>query len=422
MVIGTIAFLAAVIHRAARDTQRAEADQARIHEERDRFFDVSLDMLVTADSRGYFVRLNPAWTTVLGYDLDELTARPFVDFVHPDDREATNIEAARQIERGQTVLNFQNRYRHRDGSYRWLEWVSTPSADGQWLYAMARDITDRRLEEERLAALVAPARALEARRLAARSRIQGIIASQSFAPVFQPVVDLASRRMVGFEGLTRFADGGRPAETFAEAVDCGLGLELEVATLRAVIGDASHLPKRTWLSLNVSPGLIEREGILEGVLDEARRAIVLEITEHEAVAEYAALRGAVARLGPRVRIAVDDTGAGVANFNHLAELRPSFLKIDIGLVRGVEHDVGRQAVVAGLVHFAASTGGQVIAEGIETTAEETAVADLGVTLGQGFGLARPKPAAAWASASRREAPIEPIRPPAPPTWLASRRR
>jgi EAL domain-containing protein (putative c-di-GMP-specific phosphodiesterase class I) len=120
--------------------------------------------------------------------------------------------------------------------------------------------------------------------------------------------------------------------------------------------------------------------------------VVLEITENEAITDYAPLHEAVRRLGPGVRLAVDDAGAGVANFNHLAELRPDFLKIDIRLVRGVHQDVGRQAVVAGLVHFAASAGCQVIAEGIETDAELATVVSLGVTLGQGYLLARPSAA------------------------------
>ena len=124
-------------------------------------------------------------------------------------------------------------------------------------------------------------------------------------------------------------------------------------------------------------------------------AVVLEITEHEAIPEYGPLRDAVLRLGPDVRLAVDDAGAGVANFNHLVELRPDFLEIDIGLVRGVHEDVGRQAVVAGLVHFAASAGCQVIAEGIETDAELAMVTNLGVTLGQGYLLARPAAAETW---------------------------
>ena len=395
VVLGTVVLLAAVIRQATRATQRSEGARQRVLEERDRFFDVSSDMLATANADGYFIRLNPAWTETLGYDLDELKARRFVDFVHPADREATNAEVARQVELGQTVLRFANRYRHQDGSYRWLEWTSTPSADGTRLYAMARDVTARTEEEARHAAVMAPARETERRREAAHRQIEAVIAQRAFRPVFQPIIELATRRTVGFEALTRFDDGSRPDETFAAALDCGLGIELETVTLEAALQGAHHLPSAAWLGLNVSPSLVAEGVALGRVLASRSRTVVLEITEHDAIAEYGPLREAVARLGPDVRLAVDDAGAGVANFNHLAELRPDYLKIDIGLVRGVHADVGRQAVVAGLVHFASSAGCQVVAEGIETPAELATVRSLGVTLGQGYLLARPAAAETW---------------------------
>jgi PAS domain S-box-containing protein len=412
VVLGTVIFLAAVIRQATRGTQRSEVARQRILEERDRFFDVSSDMLATANADGYFIRLNPAWTETLGYDLDELRGRPFIDFVHPDDRDATNAEAARQITQGQTVLNFQNRYRHHDGSYRWLEWTSTPSADGTRLYAMARDITTRKEEEAHHAAVMAPARETERRREAAHRRIEAVIAHRAFRPVFQPIIELSTRRTVGFEALTRFDDGSRPDETFAAALDCGLGIELETVTLEAALRSGRLLPAGAWLSLNVSPSLVADGTMLGRVLASRSRTVVLEITEHEAIPEYGPLRDAVLRLGPDVRLAVDDAGAGVANFNHLVELRPDFLKIDIGLVRGVHEDVGRQAVVAGLVHFAASAGCQVIAEGIETDDELAMVTNLGVTLGQGYLLARPAAAETWtvAEPAKRRAVVASRRP------------
>ena len=113
--------------------------------------ELSLDLICTASFDGYFTRLNPAWTDVLGYELDELMAKPFSDFVHPDDREATAAEVVRQTEAGESVLNFQNRYRCRDGSYRWLEWTSRPDPRTTSLFAVARDITARKEAEEAIA-------------------------------------------------------------------------------------------------------------------------------------------------------------------------------------------------------------------------------------------------------------------------------
>ena len=392
MVLGTFAFLAVIIWQTARSGRRTETARLAALEERDRFFDVSIDMLATADADGYFIRLNPAWKATLGYDLAELRSRPFVEFVHPDDRAATNIEAARQVNAGETVLNFQNRYRHRDGSYRWLEWTSTPSADGTRLYAVARDVTSRKDEEERR---LAPILADREQRAEARRRIEATIEGRTFRSVFQPIADLSSGEVVGFEALTRFSDGSPPDAIFATALECGLGIELEAVTLGAALSEARRLPPNAWLSLNISPTLLCDLETLPPLLGQPSRPIVLEITEHEAIGTYEPLRRALTRLGPGVRLAVDDAGAGIANFSHLVELRPDFVKIDASLVRGVDTDVSRAAIVVGFVHFAAAAGCQVIAEGIETEAERATVAGLGVRLGQGYLLGRPAAAETW---------------------------
>jgi len=393
MVLGTFIFLATVIWQTARSARATEMARVAALEERDRFFDFSTDLLATASPDGYFIRLNPAWTVTLGHDRAELLSRPFSEFVHPDDRAATQIEVARQVYAGKTVVNFENRYRHRDGTYRWLEWTSTPSADGSHLYAIARDVTSRKEEEaRRLAPLIA-----DRERLAeARHRIEATIEGRAFRPVFQPVIHLSSGAIVGFEALTRFADGCRPDVMFATALECGRGIELEMATLGAALREARFLPREAWLSLNVSPTMLRNIETLRPMLDKAR-SIVLEITEHEAIGAYEPLRAAMARLGSDVRLAVDDVGAGVANFNHLVELRPDFVKIDASLVRGVDTDLSRAALLVGLVHFAAAAGCQVVAEGIETEAERTTVERLGVMLGQGFLLAKPAPAESWHS-------------------------
>jgi len=180
-----------------------------------------------------------------------------------------------------------------------------------------------------------------------------------------------------------------------------MGIELETVTLEAALREARHLEPRAWLSLNVSPALLLQPVTLRRLLAGRSRRIVLEVTEHEAIEAYAPLREAMLALGPGVRLAVDDAGAGVANFNHLVELRPNFVKIDICLVRGVDADPSRRAVVVGLVHFAAEAGCSVIAEGIETQAERATVTELGVTLGQGYLLAKPAPAETWQAATRK---------------------
>jgi PAS domain S-box-containing protein len=110
--------------------------------------ELSLDMIATANYDGYFTEVNPAFTRALGYSSHELLSRPFMDFVHPDDLEPTLAAALEQTEEGRDVLNFQNRYRTKDGSYRWLEWTSRPDPGHRTLIAVARDITDRKRLEE----------------------------------------------------------------------------------------------------------------------------------------------------------------------------------------------------------------------------------------------------------------------------------
>jgi PAS domain S-box-containing protein len=124
-------------------------DRRRAQEELDRFFTLSLDMLCVANFDGYFKRVNPAWRRQLGYEEDDLLARPYLDFVHPDDVQAT-IDAAQALTSGRDVIYFENRYRHKNGSYRWLLWASTPDADRQVIYGTAHDITERKNAQDQL--------------------------------------------------------------------------------------------------------------------------------------------------------------------------------------------------------------------------------------------------------------------------------
>jgi EAL domain-containing protein (putative c-di-GMP-specific phosphodiesterase class I) len=244
-------------------------------------------------------------------------------------------------------------------------------------------------------AILGPALISRRRLRGARVQIAQTIKNEAFHPVFQPIEDLATAQTVGFEALTRFDSGDPPDRVFGDAERAGLGAELEIATLGAALAAGARLPTGTWLSLNVSPALLAEGDALERLLAQRSRPIVLEVTEHVVIDDYAPLHAALRRLGPDVRLAVDDAGAGAANFQHLVDLRPNIVKIDAGLIRGVNADVSRQALVAGLVHFAAVAGAVVVAEGVETEAERTMVHSLGVTLGQGYLLARPAPIEQW---------------------------
>lgn len=117
------------------------------------FFDLTLDLLCIASLDGYFKRLNPAWTEVLGWSVEELTSRPFNDFVHPDDREKT-AETVGDLATGALTYSFENRYRCKDGSYRWLMWNSRPLLETGSIYAIAHDITEQKRTGEDMAAIV----------------------------------------------------------------------------------------------------------------------------------------------------------------------------------------------------------------------------------------------------------------------------
>jgi two-component system sensor kinase FixL len=126
--------------------RRRSAEESLLEktEELDQFFNVSLDLLCIANTDGYFLRLNPAWGRVLGHSHEELMAKRFLDFVHPDDLDRTR-EATSNLASQQKVSSFENRYRCKDGTYRWLQWNSAPA--GNLIYAAARDITEHKRAE-----------------------------------------------------------------------------------------------------------------------------------------------------------------------------------------------------------------------------------------------------------------------------------
>ena len=208
-------------------------------------------------------------------------------------------------------------------------------------------------------------------------------------PAFQPVVDLRTLRTLGVEALSRFPEG-EPAAWFAQAADVGAGVQLELAALTAALREA---PEAGFLALNVSPGLAASPALARVLPGHRLDRIVVEITEHQQVEDYAALLRHLAPLRREgVRIAVDDAGAGFASMRHVLALDPEFVKLDMSLVQGIDRDGTRQALTASLATFADRTGATLIAEGIETAAELDCVLGLGVVLGQGFHLGRPRAA------------------------------
>jgi EAL domain-containing protein (putative c-di-GMP-specific phosphodiesterase class I) len=234
--------------------------------------------------------------------------------------------------------------------------------------------------------------AIADRRQSAKEKavLREVLANHRYFPVFQPIVSLGSGEVVGYEALTRFVDGTPPNVRFARAAAVGVGFEFELAAIDAAITDAPPINTDGFLSLNVSPGLVTKAGKqLKRVLARRRGRIVLELTEHAPIENYEAFLWAVKRLGD-VEVAVDDAGAGYASLHHILELGPAWVKLDITLVRGIDMDPLRQALVAGLAHFAARSGERLIAEGVERQEEADALLGIGVEFAQGHLFGRPE--------------------------------
>jgi len=212
--------------------------------------------------------------------------------------------------------------------------------------------------------------------------------------VFQPIVSLVSGAVLGYEALARFphADERGPDLWFAQAQRCGLGNELEVQAIDAARRHVDR-PSGTFLALNLSPSAVSAP-LVQAALPADLHDIVIEVTEQELVSDADALAAGLEALRRRgARIALDDAGAGYAGLQQLMRIEPDLIKLDRSLVAGVHADPARTALIESFVSFAARTGAQVCAEGIETMEELLTLARVGVDCGQGYVLARP--AAPW---------------------------
>lgn len=257
------------------------------------------------------------------------------------------------------------------------------------------DLTIRRTLLEELGSfagtLIAPQLDQDERAATLRADITDIIARRLFHPVFQPIVDLATHQIMGYEALSRFDDGTPPDVRIAGAHAIGHGVELEIECAREALLQARGLPRNVWVSINLSPAAVI-SGEARALTDDLDHECIVEITEHSPIENYQALRRAL-RLLSRLKVSVDDAGAGFASLRHILELKPDFVKLDIALVRGIDSDPARQALAVGMCHFAARTGAVLIAEGIETKAEAETLRGLGVPFGQGYLFGRPEPIA-----------------------------
>ena len=244
----------------------------------------------------------------------------------------------------------------------------------------------------------------EARARTLAMDIEALLEPGAIRAVYQPIFELITGRVVGYEGLARFErePPWGPDVWLAAAGEVGRQEQMELAAIRAHLARFDELPAHAYLALNVSPMTAMSEQLATLLFGLPMERLVLEISEHAPVADYEAIQVGLADLRARgARLAVDDAGAGLASLRHILQLSPDIIKLDISLTRGIGADRARRALASALIAFAGQMGMGVVAEGIETAAELATLLDLGVGYGQGNILGRPgEPPGATASAPK----------------------
>jgi EAL domain-containing protein (putative c-di-GMP-specific phosphodiesterase class I) len=241
--------------------------------------------------------------------------------------------------------------------------------------------------------------------LETRNRVERVLKGRGLTHVFQPVFDITTGDLFGVEALARFS--GRPKQTpdvwFADAHAMGVGVELEIASVKEALTSLSRLPPDVAFCVNAGPDAMGSDEMLTLLAAAESRHIVMELTEQVKVDDYPRLSSALKQLRLMgIRLAIDDTGAGFASLAHILKLAPDIIKLDRELTSGIDHDPVRRALASALVTFASYTRAQIIAEGIETAGELDVLRGLGIRYGQGYFLCRPTSANSIPSRLSRE--------------------
>lgn len=223
-----------------------------------------------------------------------------------------------------------------------------------------------------------------------RARLHPVLHTGGPRVVLQPIVSLATGRRVGAEALSRFPEewGKPPDEVFSEASTIHAGTELELLAFRNA---AAHLDSVDgYIAINFSPDTITDPRCLELLADLPAERILLELSEHDQVQDYAALATALEPLrSAGMRLAIDDVGAGYSSLRHILMTAPDVIKLDRSIVDGVGSDRVLRTLVGSLVDFGHGCNAGVVAEGVERSADAAALCDAGVDFGQGWHFGRP---------------------------------
>lgn len=232
--------------------------------------------------------------------------------------------------------------------------------------------------------------------------LDNILNNKNIKPVFQPIVSLTDATVIGYEALSRGPQQSsleRPDVLFFAAEKVNKVWELDFLCRTKALEKAKYLPASKMLFINVDPKIINdgrfEKGVTKEILDEYHidaTNIIFEITEKTSVDDYKSFRKVLDNYTSQgYKIAIDDTGSGYSGLKMLAETRPQFIKIDMDLVRNIDRDTLKQALMRAFHEFAVITNMKIIAEGIETINELNTLIDIGIPYGQGYYLQKPAP-------------------------------
>jgi PAS domain S-box-containing protein len=341
-------------------------------------FEIDRDLIGTINADGYFTSLNAAWERVLGWSREELMARPFIDFVHTDDVEHSAREALKVDLPDYEINNFENRYRTKDGGWRWLRWSAR--SDGETWFFVAFDITERKHAE---------------------ARLRGLLTSKNLLAYAQPIFDARGGRLVQEELLARVQS---PSDSGVIILPEGFVPDAERLGLiglvdRQMLAEGVRLARRgRRAEVNLSAQSIcdeefarALEPVMAALAPSAER-IVFEITESDAIEHLDAARefaDRMIRLG--CRLALDDFGTGYGSLTYLRHLPVQYLKIDTTFVRDLAHSRDDQAMVRSIVAIAREFGLRTVAEGVESASALKLLREYGVHNVQGYFTGRPAP-------------------------------
>ncbi len=232
---------------------------------------------------------------------------------------------------------------------------------------------------------------------ALRERLDPVFDAGGPEIVVQPIVALSDGRRAGAEALSRFPRewGLAPDVVFAEAASIGRGVDLELLAVRRAVALLNDITG--YLSINFSPGAVMDERVAQLLDDLPLERLVLELSEHDRVEDYAALARVLAPLRERgMRLAIDDVGAGFSSLRHIVVTSPDVIKLDRSIVAGLSADPVLFTLAEALVSFGHGSGAAIVAEGVETREDAAALRALGIDYAQGWYFARPGTPAAMA--------------------------